>query len=226
MDSSEMYDAFRSEVMDEVAPYLWKDAEVWRIMNDAYRMFVRLTGGVADFDSDICAVDIVANEPVSEINSNILRIMNATRRSDGLGIKVVNFTDLGAHARSDYGQSRPVKIDNTPGQVWAAVIGMRKNAIRWLHIPVVDDVADLHVYRLPLNTITGPGQSFDDVEENHHLHLLKWMKHLAYAKHDVETYNRNLSENYKQDFVAYCEFVKAEWERYKHKPRFVAYGGI
>lgn len=226
MLSDELYEQFRSDVVDEAAPYLWTPSEVWRYMNDAYRMFVRLVGGVADYGSDVCAVDIVPGEATADINPNILRIMSATRRSDSNVIDIINHTDVGKMRSSDYGQAKRISLDTRSGPVRYAVVGLRKNTLRWVQVPEEADVADLHVYRLPLNTITGEGQSFDDVEEDHHIHLLKWMKHLAYAKHDVETYDKPKSDAYKSEFEGYCAQVKAEWERYKHKTRVVSYGGL
>ena len=226
MNSSELKEAFRSDVRDTARPYFWTDDELWRYMNEAYRMFVRLTGGVADFDSDICAVDIVAGEAVAEINPNILRVMNATRRTDSHPIEILNHTDLGKMRSSDYGQAKALVLDNRAGNVNYAVIGLRKNTLRWVMVPEVDDVADLHVYRLPLGRITGPDQAFTDVEEDHHTHLMKWMKHLAFLKQDADTFDQRASEQAAKEFTEYCDLVKREWERYKHKSRSVTYGGL
>ncbi len=226
MDSTALYDAFRSDVVDTARPYLWSEDEVWRYANDAYRMFVRLIGGVPDFDSDICAIDVVAGEAVAEINPNILRIMSATRRSDSNVIEIINSTDLGKMRSKDYGQTKQLVMDNVAGPVRYAVLGLRKNALRWIQVPIDADIVDLVIYRLPLNTISDHGQELTDVEEDHHIHLLSWMKHLAYKKHDADTFDAAASDKGEADFRSYCAVVRAEMARYQHKTRTVTYGGL
>ena len=226
MDSTGLYKAFRSDVVDEAKPYLWSDADVWRYANDAYRMFVRLTGGVADFLSDACAVDIVAGEATAEISPTILRIMSATLRSTKQPIQIINEADLGKMRSSDYGQIKQLTLDDRQGDVRYMVHGMKRGTVRWVMVPEVNDTADLFVYRLPFDTITDAGQELTDVDEDHHNHLLDWMKHLAYKKQDADTFNPQASLQGKQDFEAYCSFVKAELERYNHKTRTVTYGGL
>lgn len=213
MNSTDLYDTFRSDVADEVGPYLWSDTEVFRYMNDAYRMFVRKIGGVADFTSAATQVDIVAGESTGVLDPSILRVMSAYRVSDGTPLRIYNGTDF----------APPTRL---PGPVRAMVIGEQRHVCRWTSAPVADDIVQLSVYRLPRNFITGDAQEFTDVDEDHHPHLLDWMKHLAYRKQDAETFDRAKSEESGAVFLDYCEFVKAEHERYKYKPRTIVYGGI
>lgn len=226
MDSTGLSEAFRTDVLDTAKPYFWSDDEVWRYADDAYKMFVRLTGGLADFLSDVTAVDVVAGEPIAELHPSILRITSATRRSDSQPIEIINPTDLNKMRSSDYGQIKQIVMDNRTGPVRYMVQGLKRNSVRWVQVPEVDDVVDLTVYRLPLASITGDGISLDEISEEHHLHLLDWMKHLAYKKPDADTFNPVASEACKTHFSEYCAMVKAEWERYKHKTRVVSYGGV
>lgn len=227
MDSTGLYDAFRTDVVDTARPYLWSDDEVWRYAADAQRQFVRLTGGVSDVLSDATAVGIVAGEAWADLHPSILRIMAATRRSDHKPIELINSTDLGKMRSSDYGQIKALILDELEGPVRYGVIGLQRNKIRWVQVPLVDDIVDLHVYRTALTIIDGPDQEIADIDEEHHLRLLDWMKHLAYKKQDVDTYDPRRSAQAEQDFRVYCDQVKAEWERYKAKPvRVVSYGGL
>lgn len=229
MKVSEAYTLYRSDVQDTSRPYLWSDSEVYRYMNEAYRMFVRLTGGIADFTSDATQVEIVANEPVGELSPLIMRIMSVERQSDGHPIKVINPTDASTLGSSDYGQLRSSIMSPQPGPVRAMVIGGERGKCRWLDTPVENDVALMHIYRLPVRTITGPGDAdfeFDEIGEEHHYYLLLWMKHLGYSKADADTFNPEKARRFEEEFRAYCLSAKAEWERYKHKTRVVAYGGL
>ena len=226
MNSTGLYEAFRSDVMDTAKPYLWSDDEVWRYANDAYTMFVRLTGGIADFTSEACEIPVVTGEAIVDLHPSIMRIMGATKRSDNRPIDVINRTDVAQMRTTDYGLVKQILLDDKPGEIRYFVHGMQRGKARLVQVPKVDDYIDLNVYRLPLVTIDGDGVELEDVSDEHHIHLLDWMKHLAYKKHDADTFDQRASELSKQDFLAYCTQVKAEWERYKHKTRVVSYGGL
>lgn len=226
MDSTTLAARFRSDVADQARPYLWSDDEVIDYMNDAYRMFVRLTGGIADFTSSATQTPIVTGDPIGALDPSILRIMSATRLSDGGVIKVVNSTDLPLSGRIDYGSGGTLKLDNTAGAVNYMVIGMQPNVARWIQVPAADDTAQLVVYRLPLNRITDFDQGLTEVDEDHHLHLIKWMRHLAYEKQDADTFDRVKSDEQEGKFRAYCDGVVGENDRRKHKPRVVQYSGL
>lgn len=227
INSQELYDTFRTDVVDVETPHLWSEKEVWGYANDAYRMFVRLTGGIADFTSDATKIDIVAGDDLVTTDKSILRIMTATLASSGEDVKVINATDMPAlFQNADYGQLRALSMNNTPGYVRWLVVGMQRNLAKLIQIPVVDDVLELYVYRLPEVHIRDGAHPLDDIEEDHHIHLLKWMKSLAHQKQDAETFDKAKSTEMEMAFRNYCLQCKTEWERYKTKVRTVAYGGI
>jgi hypothetical protein len=227
MTSDELYEAFREDVGDVATPYLWSDDEIWRYAADAQRMFVRLTGGIADFMSDACEVPIVTGEAFAELHPSILRIMSATKRSSSQPVQIINHTSIGnTMSPVDYGSVKSLMLNQEQGEVRYGVLGLRRDTIRWVQIPAADDVVDLHVYRMPLEILSGPGQLIQDIEDEHHIHLLWWMKHLAYSKNDTETFNKTASREAKEEFETYCRYVWSEWERYKHKTRVVSYGGL
>lgn len=226
MTPTELYDLFRSDVSDVARPYLWSDTEVYAYMNDAYSMYFRLIGGIGDSTSDVTQIDAVAGEPYADIHPSILYIRHAHRMSDGRELKRMNFEDLGTLTEYDYGIAAPMRITDEPGAISGIIIGMEPNKVRWLKVPEVDDTVQLYVYRLPLNTLTPDSTSFPDLEERHHIHLLKGMKYHAYNKQDTETFNKEKALLNYREFVEYCTQAKREWDRMRHKPRAVVYGGL
>ena len=226
MISDELFDLFRADIGDVALPHLWSDSEVWLYLNDAYWQFVRLTGGIADFTSAATQAPIITGNANGVLHPSILRIMSAYRVSDGAEIKVINSTDFPLLRANDYNTVRPQWLDTTPGPVRYMMIGAQRDIARWVQVPAADDVAQLTVYRLPLTKITSSGQEFTGVSEEHHFHLLKWMRHLAYQKQDADTFDRGKRDENELAFRLYCAQVTAEIERYKAKPRSIAYGGI
>lgn len=228
-DSQELMDRFRLDVVDTALPYLWTDEEVVSYADDAYRMFVRLTGGIADFTTEeVVRIPLVTGEELYGTHNSILRVMTATLESDGTEIKVLNATDLPNLFTNvtDYGQLRTLAMKNTPGLPKYLIVGMQRNLAKVIQIPVVDDAILLYVYRLPLVHIVDGSHPLDEIEEDHHIHLLKWMKSLAYNKQDAETFDKTKAKEAEDAFRTYCLQCKTEWERYKAKVRVVQYAGI
>ena len=227
-NAGELFDAFRSDVVDTAKPYLWTDDEVVRYADDAYWMFTRFTGGISDISSDATSISLSTGTDSYDLHPSILRIMDATLASDGSAIEVINGTDLPNlfSNATDYGQLRTLSRNNTPGVVRWLLTGQQRDKCKVIQIPVVDDTLYLSIYRTPLAHITDESHDLGEVDEDHHLHLLLWMKHLAYMKQDAETFDKTKSADMEQAFRNYCLQVKAEWGRYKHKTRVVAYGGI
>ncbi len=226
-DSQELFDRFREDVVDVVKTYLWTEDEVTSYADDAYRMFVRLTGGIADFTSDVTQVPIVTGEELVATDGSILRIMSASLVSDGSDVKVVNSTDLpNLMTTMDYGKRLSFTNKNVPGAVRYIVVGMQKKVAKLINIPQVDDTLALVLYRLPLKHIEDGSHPLDEVETDHHIHLLSWMKHLAYLKQDSETFDKTKSAEAEDTFRKYCALHKAEINRMQAKPRSVAYGGL
>lgn len=224
MNTTELYDLFRQDVVDIEQPYLWSDAEVFHYMDEAQIAFCRFSVGIPDVSTEeIVRVPIAAGEEFADLHPSILQIRKVELASTRREIALRNLLDP-TTAADDYGIFTPAS-EHRPGPVRGMVIGEEYDKCRWVSVPTEGDEAVLAVYRLPLRAIVGEGQEFEIRREHHHS-LLYWMKHLAYSKQDAETFDRAKAVENEQRFRAYCEQAKAEWERYKHKPRSIQYGGI
>lgn len=213
MNSTGLLDYWRSQVIDQVRPYLWSDDDAFVYMNEAQLMFCRLSEGLPDSNTtEVCAVPIITGEITAETHPSILHFRRAYLVSTGQELDIRNHTDV--H-----------KWDNHLGPVTMMIIGMQDNLVRWNHTPQLDDEVGLLVFRLPLTDITDVEQDLE-VDPRHHASLALWMKHLCYLKNDVETYDKQQSDRAKLEFEQYCAQVKTEQGRYRHAPRNVSYGGI
>lgn len=227
-NSQELFDRFRADIVDTALPYLWTDDEVINYADDAYRTFIRLTGGIPDFTSEVTAIPLVVGEEIVATDPSILRIMSATLRSSGRDIEVVNFSDqpLLFQSSTDYGSLRTLAMKNIPGAVRWMVIGMERYKAKIIQIPVETDTIDLYVYRLPLVHIRDGEHLLDDIMEDHHMHLIDWMKARAYKKQDAETLDKAKSAECEADFRTYALAQRNEWNRSMYKNRRVVYGGV
>jgi len=233
MKIQDLIDLFRKQVADVEKPRLWDDVEVLQYLVDAQDMYVRLTGGITDGSSvAITQVAVVTGVPFSKHSPYILRIRSGRLLTARRMVKMASEADLshvGVVQNSsllDYGFIKPPYLDDTDtGEVVAAVLGVEKNSIRWYKVPVADDICQLNVFRLPFPRIKDE-LSCLEIDEQHHMSLLYWMKHRAYSKEDGETYDKTLADSNEAKFRNYCERAKQEEERQRYKPRVVQYGGI
>src|SRR6056300_414657 len=123
MTSSELYDLFRQDVQDALQPYLWTDEEVFAYMNDAYYMFVRLTGGISDYTSTATDVAVRANDPYADIDTSILRVRRATISPDDQELNIINAQDVNDLSDTDYGVLRNLNSVSTVGKPRHMIIG-------------------------------------------------------------------------------------------------------
>jgi len=224
MDSATLLEKFRLEVFDTVEPFLWSDDEALEYMDDAHKMFCRLTDGIPDATSDLTIIDFLAGDEWLPIDERVLKIRKAYLASTNKPVGLINFEDLGSVTHDTYGYPIPTFLDNSTGDVTQIVLGMEQDQVRLIKIPEVDDTMRLIIYRLPLTDITATGQAFE-IHQRHHVHLLHWMKHRAYSKHDAETFNKGKADEFEMKFRNYCEQSRVEGETRRHKERTVSYGG-
>ncbi len=227
MESHELLQRFRCDAVDDVAPYLWSTEEVYRYINDAYFMFVRLTGGIPDGTSAATQLTAATGIATTPLHKSVMRVRTATNVTDNnREIDVINIDDVEELTTEDYGVLRRMNRIDVPGPVRYMIIGEEEGYVRWVNVPSYDTTVQLVIERLPLIPITGKQQQLKGVRDEHHEHLLKWVRHLAYRKQDADSFNLIKSDQERDDFVAYCEFAKKEKGTRKHKVRVTSYGGI
>jgi len=209
-----MLTAFRDEMADQELPYLWSDAAVYRYIDDAQKMFCRLTEGIEDARS--YSLDITPGESWYETSSLILKTRDATRSDNGRDVPIVNI---------ETAQYSGVKFDGATGPLKVLVSGFERNALRAWPVPDETVTVTLSVFRLPLVRIEEADQDLE-VDDQHEAGLMLWVKHMAYDKQDAETFNKSKSMEYEQRFRQYCAAARVEQERRRRNTGTVIYGGI
>jgi len=232
----ELLTEFRRQVEDQAEPYLWSDDEALRYLVDAQDTLVRHTGGIAD--ETVAAADVgdpatrlqdlalTAGEPFSAISEYVLRVRNARLLTANRDVSIANLADLQQVTRVDYGVTVGYRLNDEQGDVQYGLTDVRDGQVRWVKVPADADTCRLVVFRLPFPRMTIDNDVELEIAGHHHLHLVKWMKHLAYSKEDAETYDKQLADRSKAAFAEYCEQARVEQDRRRFKPRVVHYGGL
>jgi len=217
MNSTELLATFREETTDNVAPYFWSDALIYRYLNDAQEMFCRLTEGIEDSSiADICRLNIVAGTDWYPLSKKILKVRGVVNSTSGRPYEL-----LSAEIAAKMG----VMFNGAPGPARRLVQGLEKGKLRAWPMPNENDTVEIRVFRLPLTKIDGDDQDLE-VDEQHHLALLLWAKHRAYGVEDADVFDRRKSNEYEEKFRAYCAAAKTEQGRARHDAGNVMYGGI
>lgn len=212
MTTTELLAMFRAEVDDNVAPYLSADSLVYAYIDDAQKMFCRLTEGIEDGRS--YKLNITAAKEWYDLSPSILKIRKATNTATGREVSLVNQEKTDALG---------IRFDGKAGPLGALVLGIEKHAVRAWPVPNTATTVALDTFRLPETAAAGDEL---EIDEQHHSRLLLWVKHRFYNIQDAEIVDIRKSTDYEQRFRAYCAQAKAEQGRVRRVVGTVNYGGI
>lgn len=214
MDSTAVLKLFRSQLMDTAGPhYLWTDDEVYSYMDEAQNQLCRHIRGIDDAVTPaLTRVKIKAGQPFSQLDPRVLEVRTVMLASTSRPLGPIGTNEFDTYRGSQNG---------IPG---GYVLGMSKNAIRWDCVPVVDDLARLTVYRLPMEPITGPSQELE-VDDQYKYALLAHMVHLAYLKPDPDTYDKPRSDAAQARFEDYCAAARRDVNKIRSARKAVSFGG-
>lgn len=218
MNSTELIDLYRVEMRDTEQPYLIEDAALYSYLDDAQKWFCRLTEGIEDSRTPgVTRLSIVPDTEWYATSSLILKIRNAARTDTGAPVEVLS---------TERAAKLGIRFDGRTGPLRYLVAGFEKNYLRAWPMPSETVTLELSTFRLPLDTITDAGDQELEIDEQHHRHLLLWVKSLAYDNHDVEMFDRRKSDDYAAKFKDYCFRAMKEQERARRSNNTVIYGGI
>lgn len=218
MNSTDLLRQFRLDMDDLEKPYLWSDEEVFEYMTDAQRMFCRFTEGIADSRTlSVCQLTIVANTEWYPLSPLIKKLRSAHRTDTGRPIEIVNPEKLDQYGIRFDGNSSPIK---------ALVVGLTDGFVRAAPVPSEPAVTvNLSVFRLPLKPLDDNDQKLEITEE-HHVHLVDWMRMRGYSKQDADTIDLKRADAHEAKFRTYCFKALAEQERARRNVGVTIYGGI
>lgn len=215
MDGSDLIAAFRSDMFDQVEPYLWSNEDIERYATDAQRMFCRFTDGIEDSRSAMTQLAITPNTAWYPVSPLVKKVRLATRNDNGREVAVVPVEKM---------QAQGMRFDGRTGPLQALISGLEKGILRAYPTPNETVTVTASVFRFPLKPVTDGSRL--EVDEQHHESLLMWMKHKAYLKQDAETFDRTKADEFEAKFISYCKLATAEQERARRSAGTVIYGGL
>ena len=223
MTAGELVALYRSEMGGTGAEFIL-NTQMYRYLDEAYKLFVRLIGGIEDSFSAITALPVVATQPEIVLDKSILKILKANRLSDEGEVDIINYTDLSRSSSSDYGNVSSLSL-TAEGQVNALLIGIKPGIVRCVNIPTANDTLQTMVERLPLVDIASDSHPLDEIDARYHTELLDYVHSRVYRRPGAPFFDLKTAEYYEGKFMAMCAGAKKEKSRLKSKVRVVQYKG-
>jgi len=212
MNSTELLAHFRYEVSDEEAPYLWSDSAVYSWIDEAQKQFCRDSYGIESARQ--FKLNIAVASQWYTVNPLILKLRNAINQATGADVPLIPVEKM-----ASYG----MRFDGAVGPIQALITGLEKGKLRAYPVPNATAVVELWTFRLSEDI--GAATDFE-IDPQHVLNLLPWVKYRAYSVHDSEVYDPARAEKYKATFAGYCARALLEQSRLNHTAGSVVYGGI
>lgn len=127
MTSGELLGLFRDEMEDMVEPFLWSDALVYGYIDDAQKMFCRLTDGISDATTPaVTQLAVLPGVQWYATDPSVLKLRSTYRVDTGREVPVVNMEDMPA---------KRMFFDGTVAPFRALILGAEANKVRAYPIP-------------------------------------------------------------------------------------------
>ena len=186
---------FRHTLNDEVAPYLWSDAEVITYLNDAINEACERALLIEDRTTpEVCNITLVPGQGDYFLHESVIKVKRVTYRGHVLEETSVEALDQQCH-----------NWEARNGRPHQYICG-QNFGFRVVPIPTLTDVPEtlaLTVYRLPLvEMVESADTDIPEVPVRFHMRLLPWMYRCAYLKQDSETLNEGQAAKHEATFIA------------------------
>lgn len=213
MTTTELLAVFRQEVFDLETPYLWSDALIYTYIDEAQKQFCRDTYGIADSKSFTISILADGTEWYA-IDPRILKLRDAVDATTGLPVALVAVEKM---------EDNELRFDGTVGPLRALITGMEEHEVRACPIPNQAKTVALRTFRLPATVTSG---STFEIDTQHILYLLYWVKYRAYYVQDADARDEKKAEANKTKWDNYCADAKVAQSRARRPVSTVTYGGI
>jgi hypothetical protein len=171
-----------------------------------------LTEGIEDGRS--FTIDVQPGVEWYDLDPTILKLRKATDTATGLPVRMLNQEKAGHFG---------VHFNGTSGKLNTLVFGIEKHSARAWPVPAQAMTLALDTFRLPYTVEAG--DDFE-IDEQHHIPLLSWVKHKAYSIQDSEVTDNKKAQMFEARFRDYCVQARKEQERARRVVGSVVYGGL
>lgn len=186
MNVADFITAFRIELADNEAPYLWSDEEIAAYLNEAVQEACERAHLIEDRATPtVCVVALEPGVDTYSLHPSVFQIKRLTFRGRPLGeTSVQALDDERPGWEACTGQPREFVFEQASGVLPARV--------RLMPTPAQTEPINLTVYRDALKKLSADmDQGKPEIHERYHARLKDWVYRCAYLKQDVETLDKS-----------------------------------
>lgn len=195
--------AFRQDMRDRTAPYLWSDEELIRYINDARLELCKKAWGI----SDIIELTFTTNDPMQALPRWVTKVKTAAVNGKSIAIKA--YTEV----------TDPLTTTQS-STIECLLTGVKEGYLRSYprpSAPVTVQLLTLCTPKLQILSITDDDVQYE-LPQDSVLGVLHWMRAAAYQKEDSETFDRGKADEQLQAFYRFADGYKHMHERREHQP--------
>lgn len=206
MNLGELRTAFRNDVDDTEAPYLWSDSDFERYLNDAEREAARRARLLIDSDtSATSSISVLSGTSSYALDSRVIFIRRAKLSSRTKPLTMANQRDMDEQIPG---------WESSTGTPTHYITDRRTGYISLYPSPTANATLSLTVVRLPLVDMASDAD-VPEINARYHESLLHWVKYKAYLKKDPETLNEQEAKKhldlFEQEFGQKSSAIEEEW---------------
>lgn len=203
MTLTELVAQFRREAPDKSEPYLFTDADLAALFNEAEREACKAADLIHETDDeDLCEIEVTEGNPTYTLHAKMLRLTYVAWTADGDDEP----TKLTIIDRVELERINPTWREDTEPRY----VMVKDKQLRLAWTPATDGVLALEGYRLPLEDMVLPedpevpdAHTEPEIAEAHHDQLVHWALHKGYRVPDNEIFDKDRSSDEKAAFERY-----------------------
>ena len=220
----DLIDQFRTQMDDNVEPYLWEEDRIVEWIDEAQKIFAEKTHIFKGSESiSVLAVDggdFAMPAYVAETRRAILA-------SSAQPLIVGNFNAIDrASVYSDYGIDLYGDWESLTGTPRLLVLDEKHGYGRLVPKPPADDTIKIHYYRYPLKDITQSSSKLELTDTRHQRLLVVYARAMAYGDHDADVYDPRAEAAKMDEFHTKVDNITAQISRQTRRAGVVKYGGL
>lgn len=197
MTRDELIRDFRSQALDTVEPYLFDTAQVAAWLTQAEQE-AAVRGRLLHESANpaVCEISVAPGEAIYPLHSAMYEVTHLSQREPGQArresVSLVTVEHLD-RVMPDWRDCQGVPVYAVQGET----------SLRLVPAPDRETTLLLEGYRLPLKDLGATGSNKPEIHTAHHLHLVHWALHRAFAIPDGETFDANRSAQAERAFTDY-----------------------
>ena len=193
MNLRQLMDRYRNDTLDNAEPPFISDEELIDYINEAEVEACRRALLLVDSTSQLAEMAVPAGALGVDLDERIIYVRRARLASRGrpLAFRVVRAMDEENPGWEGAMASVPV----------AAVPDWQTNYLRFWPPSQAADTLKTTVVRTPTNPMSDD-EDVPEIPSRYHVHLLKWVKHLAYSKQDCDMFDPGKAQQFDDQFTA------------------------